>query len=230
MISIVTTAYNESKVIEQTVLGWHKWLRKNNFKSEIIVYDDGSTDQTSLILKKIKKKVKNLKFLTGKSNRGYGYGMRQAIKIAKGKYLVTIDSDNQYHLSNIKKFLFLFNSKIDCITGHRLKKKDTFVKVFADFVLRRIVGILFNTKLKDTNCALKMIKTDILKSIKIESNDYTFPTEICLKIENKGIKILDIPVNHSFRKEGRSAINLIFTSLKFLKFLMILKYKFYNKK
>ena len=75
-----------------------------------------------------------------------------------------------------------------------------------------------------------MIKADVLKSIKLDSNDYSFPTEVCLKIENKGIKILDIPVNHSFRKEGRSAINLIFTSLKFLKFLVILKYKFYSKK
>ena len=65
LISIVTTAYNESKVLEQTILSWHKWLKKNNLNSEIIVYDDGSTDKTSLILQKIKKKIKNFKFLVG---------------------------------------------------------------------------------------------------------------------------------------------------------------------
>ena len=230
LISVVTTAYNESSVIEQTILDWHRWLKKNNFKSEIIVYDDGSTDKTSLILKKIKKKIKNFKFIGGKINRGYGYGMRQAIKISRGEYLVTIDSDNQYHLSNIKKFFFIFNSKINCVTGHRTKKKDTFIKVLADLTLRRIVGILFNTKLKDTNCALKMIKANVLKSIKLDSNDYSFPTEVCLKIENKGIKMLDIPIDHSFRKEGRSSINLIFTSIKFLRFLMFLKYKLVKEK
>ena len=211
-------------------MDWHRWLKKRNFKSEIIVYDDGSTDQTYLILKKIKKKIKNFKFIIGKKNKGYGYGMRKAIKIARGKYLVTIDSDNQYNLWNIKKFFFIFNSKISCVTGHRSKKKDTFLKVFADLTLRKIVGLLFNTRLKDTNCALKMIRTDVLKSIKLHSNDYSFPTEVCLKIENKGIKMLDIPINHSFRKEGRSSINLIFTSIKFLKFLMFLKYKFVKKK
>ena len=230
LISIVTTAYNESKVIEQTILSWNKWLKKNNLNSEIIVYDDGSTDNTSLILKKIQKKILNFKFLTGKSNKGYGYGMRQAIKIAKGKYLVTIDSDNQYDLSNIKRFFSLFNNKIKCVTGFRHKKKDTFIKVLADLILRQIVQILFNTKLKDTNCALKMIKADVFKNIKLDSNDYSLPTEICIKIENKGLKILDIPIKHSFRKGGRSSINLIFTSIKFLKFLLSLKYRLIKKK
>ena len=230
LISIVTTAYNESKVLEQTILSWHKWLKKNNLNSEIIVYDDGSTDKTSLILKKIKKKIKNFKFLVGKSNRGYGYGMKQAIKIAKGKYLVTIDSDNQYDLSNIKKFFLLFDDKTKCITGHRYKKKDIFIKVLADLALRKIVQFLFNTKLKDTNCALKMIKADVLKSIKLESNDYSLPTEICIKVENKGLKILDIPIKHSFRKKGRSSISLIFTSIKFFKFLLFLKYKLIKEK
>ena len=63
--------------------------------------------------------------------------------------------------------------------------------MFADLTLRKIVGLLFNTRLKDTNCALKMIRTDVLKSIKLHSNDYSFPTEVCLKIENKGIKMLE---------------------------------------
>ena len=134
LISIVTTAYNESKVIEQTILSWNKWLKKNNLNSEIIVYDDGSTDNTSLILKKIQKKILNFKFLTGKSNKGYGYGMRQAIKIAKGKYLVTIDSDNQYDLSNIKKFFSLFDNKIKCVTGFRHKKKDSTSLSFFNFI------------------------------------------------------------------------------------------------
>ena len=62
LISIVTTAYNESKVIEQTVLSWNRWLKKNNLNSEIIVYDDGSTDNTHLILKKFKKKLRILNF------------------------------------------------------------------------------------------------------------------------------------------------------------------------
>jgi len=230
LISIVTTAYNESKIIEKTILGWHKWIKKNNLNSEIIVYDDGSTDKTSLILKKIKKKIKNFKFLEGKLNRGYGHGMRQAIKIAKGEYLVTIDSDNQYDLSNIKKFFPLFDNKTKCITGYRHKKKDTFIKVFADLTLRQIVQFLFNTKLKDTNCALKMIKADVFKDIKLNSNDYSLPTEICIKIENKGLKILDIPIKHSFRKGGRSNVNLIFTSIKFLIFLIFLKFRLIKKK
>ena len=60
LISVVTTAFNESNIIENTIMDWHRWLKKRNFKSEIIVYDDGSTDQTYLILKKIKKRLRIL--------------------------------------------------------------------------------------------------------------------------------------------------------------------------
>lgn len=232
LISVISTAYNESGVIEQTITKWNKWLKTNNFNSEIIVYDDGSTDNTLMILKKAQRKIKNFKFLKGKFNKGYGYGMKQAIKEAQGEYIVTIDSDNQYNLSNIKNFfsLFEFENKFTCATGHRSKKQDTFFKVLADFVLRRIVRILFDTKLKDTNCALKMIKAKVLKNIRLDSNDYSFPTELCLKIENKGIKMLDVPVKHSYRRQGRSGINIIMTSLKFIRFLIFLKYKFIKSK
>ena len=50
LISVVTTAFNESNIIENTIMDWHRWLKKRNFKSEIIVYDDGSPDKTYLIL------------------------------------------------------------------------------------------------------------------------------------------------------------------------------------
>ena len=225
LISVVTTAFNESKNIEKSVLEWNKFLIKNKISSEIVVYNDGSTDDTYKKLKTLKKKIKNLKILNGKKNKGYGFGMRKSINKSTGEFLVTIDSDNQYFLSNIKKFLPYIKKGNIFFTGHRVKKKDSFIKIFADLILRQIVRIVFRTKLKDTNCALKMFQAKILKKIRLSSNDYKFPTELCLKIENKGIQIIDLPVAHSHRKDGKSSINLILTSLKFLKFLFLLKLK-----
>ena len=231
MISVVTTAFNESNNIEKSVLEWNKFLSKNNIPSEVIVYNDGSTDDTFEKLKILKKKIKNLKVLSGKKNKGYGFGMRKAINNSTGKYLVTIDSDNQYYLSNIKKFLPYTKKGYLFFTGHRLKKKDSAIKIFADLMLRYIVRMIFRTKIKDTNCALKMFHRKLLKKIKLTSTDYSFPTELCLKTENKNIKIIDLPVKHSHRIDGKSSINLIITSLKFLIFLFQLKFEllFYEK-
>ena len=224
LISIITTAYNEEKNIERSISSWDKWLLYNKLSYEIIVYDDGSKDKTFKILKNLNKKYPNLHILHNKKNHGYGYGMRQALKKSKGNYIVTIDSDNQYFLSNIKIFLDkIKTNKNMFFTGHRLKKKDTFLKVFADLILRRIVKFIFNTQLIDTNCALKMFDASLLKKIKLKSKDYTFPTELCLKVESLGIKIIDLPIKHSHRTDGRSGINLIFTSIKFLLFLIKLK-------
>ena len=105
LISIITTAYNEEKNIERSISSWDKWLLYNKLSYEIIVYDDGSKDKTFKILKNLKKKYPNLHILHNNKNHGYGYGMRQALKKSKGNYIVTIDSDNQYFLSNIKIFL-----------------------------------------------------------------------------------------------------------------------------
>ena len=91
---------------------------------------------------------------------------------------------------------------------------------------------LVNTKIKDTNCALKMFDRKILKKIKLFSNDYSLPTELSLKAEMLGLDIVDLPIKHKSRQDGKSKINIIFTSLKFLKFLIKLKSKFiiYEKK
>ena len=231
LISIVSTAYNEEKNLEKSIASWHKWLSNNRISYEIIVYDDGSKDKTYKILKNLKKKYSKLKIIHNKKNHGYGYGMRQAIKKSKGDYIVTIDSDNQYYLSNIKFFLKKIKSNKDIfITGHRLKK-DTYLKVFADIILRRIIKLIFKTKLKDTNCALKMFSSNLLKNINLKSDDYSFPSELSIKAENSGIKTIDLPIKHAHRTNGRSNINLIITSLKFLLFLIKLKKElFLNEK
>jgi glycosyltransferase involved in cell wall biosynthesis len=226
LISIVTTAYNEENILEETILEWDSWLNQNKLNYEIIVYNDGSIDNTLKILKKLNSSLKSFSYINGSNNRGYGYGMKKAIEKASGDYIVTIDADNQYKIKNLKNFFFIFDSSLLCVTGHRERKKDSFLKVFADRVLKIIVKNLFKTKLKDTNCALKMIHRDVIKKIKLESDDYSFPSELCLRIENENITIADVPILHSFRKQGKSAISLFFTSYKFLKFLISLKIQF----
>ena len=131
-ISIITTAYNEEKVLENTILEWDSWLNQNDLRYEIIVYNDGSVDNTVEILKKLKSRLKSFYYINNDNNRGYGYGMKKAIQKANGDYLVTIDSDNQYKIENLKNFFFIFDSPLLCVTGHREKKKDSFIKVLAE--------------------------------------------------------------------------------------------------
>ena len=71
-----------------------------------------------------------------------------------------------------------------------------------------------------------MIHKDVIKRINLVSNDYSFPSELCLRIENENIKIVDVPIQHSFREQGKSAISFFNTSYKFLKFLINLKIEF----
>ena len=125
LISIVTTAYNEENILEETILEWDSWLNQNKLNYEIIVYNDGSIDNTLNILKKLNSSLKSFSYINGSNNRGYGYGMKKAIEKASGDYIVTIDADNQYKIKNLKNFFFIFDSSLLCVTGHRERKKDT---------------------------------------------------------------------------------------------------------
>lgn len=225
-LSICAPVYNEEANIASVVTEWKKILDEDVETYEIILTNDGSTDKTESILKKLETQVDALKVIHYKNNHGYGFALSSSIKNSKGKYIITIDSDGQFELSDYRNLLIkLVENDYDAVTGQRTKKKDTYLRVIADRILNLIVRLQFRINLNDTNCALKIIKGDCLRDLIIESNGYPTPTEICIKLFASGAKIGEEKVTHLERKEGESKLKLFRTGIKFLLFLIFLKYK-----
>lgn len=231
-ISIVMPAFNEQDNIEQTVRSCFAVLQKMGVSGEVVVTDDGSTDNTGKILENLSREFTNLKVIIHKVNCGYGQALKDALLAVKGRYIASIDSDGQFDISEMSLLIAEQKKGYDIITGYRKKKKDTLFKIFADRGLNLIVRALFGVNYRDTNCALKLYNPGVLDKITIEARGYQAPTEILLKLNALGFKIGEVGIRHFSREKGRSALSSMRTIFQMLFFLIYLRLKLalYKKK
>jgi glycosyltransferase involved in cell wall biosynthesis len=225
-LSIVAPVYNEAEGIEQVVQYWVKVLQENAAKAEIVLANDGSTDRTLEILENLSQKIPLLKVVSYTPNRGYGYALKTAIRASKGQWVITLDSDGQFDLADFPSLLRLQNEQqLDFVTGYRMKKKDNLFRVIADRSLNLIVRTMFSVSLKDTNCAMKLIRGDLARTLNIEARGYPTPTEITIKLITLGAKAAETGVHHLERLQGQSKLKFFRTSISFFRFLFYLRKK-----
>ncbi len=225
-ISVVMPAYNEEDVIEATVRNCFTVFRQNNIIGEVVVCNDGSRDRTPAILERLKDEFSALVVITHSPNQGYGAALADAIGASTGDLVVTIDSDGQFDIGELPELLGQMSDGTDILTGYRRAKRDSFIKVFADRVMNRMIRCAFGTPLKDTNCAFKVCRGDRIRAMPLEARGFQIPTEIVLKAPLLGFTVLEAPVTHSPRRGGRSSLATFRTALSMLKFLLYLRIKF----
>lgn len=232
-LSVVAPVFNEEENIEKVIRYWDSVLDSAGFSSEIVVTNDGSGDKTADILAILQKDIPRLKVITHEINGGYGRALLTSILHSSGQWVLTIDSDGQFDVKDYKGLLDkVKNEQLDGVTGFRKKKQDTFIRVLGDRVLNQIVRFMFNIQFRDTNCALKLIKGDLIRNISLEARGYPIPTEIVIKLSVLGAKLGETGVTHFEREGGLSKLNPVQTGINFLRFLLYMKTKIrlYNKK
>ncbi len=227
-LSVTAPVFNEQDNIEKVLIYWNEVLDDLELSTEIVLTNDGSTDDTPQILARLKAAMPRLVVVTHERNHGYGKALTDAIQHSRGKWVVTIDSDGQFDLKDCIPLLrTALSDNLDGVTGYRTKKKDTLFRVFADRVLNWIVRLVFGVSYRDTNCALKVIKGDFLRQINIEARGYPAPTEVCIKLTRLGAALGEAGVSHAERAGGLSKLRPFQTGVNFLKFLTYLKFKIY---
>jgi glycosyltransferase involved in cell wall biosynthesis len=224
-LSVVAPAYNEGKTIETVVRQWISVLENEKKAWEIVVADDGSADSTGSILSALVQEDTRIKIVSLDTNRGCGYALYQAIVHSRGHYVVTIDSDGQFDLSEYALLLKKLDEGYDIVTGFRHKKIDSILRVLLDRVFHLIVKILFGISLKDTNCALKIFKRAFLEKIQIDSRGYSIPTELLIKAHALGYRIGEAKITHRKRLRGESKLRVVKVSWQMIVFLLYLKLK-----
>ncbi|MBU2632610.1 glycosyltransferase family 2 protein, partial [Patescibacteria group bacterium] len=122
-LSIFFPFWNEEKNIEQVVKKAIPVAGEIAEKWEIIMVDDGSSDSTLEIAKKLAKEHENLRAITHKPNRGYGAALREGFTNARYKYIVFNDGDLQFDFSEVKNFLEKIDTA-DIVIGYRKIRKD----------------------------------------------------------------------------------------------------------
>jgi len=225
-LSVAAPCFNEAEAIEAVVVEWDGVLDGMSGTSEIVLCNDGSTDATSEVLGKLAERVPRLRVVSFDVNGGYGRALRAAIGATRGEYVATIDSDGQFDLADASALIeVLERGGYDCVTGYRKGKQDSFGRVLADRGFNRLVRLMFGVSLRDTNCALKVAKGEILRELHIEARGYPTPTEILLRLDARGCKIGEVGVTHRERAAGSSKLHPWRTAWTMFRFLLYLRRK-----
>lgn len=227
-LSIIVPAYNEEKTIGKII----EELKSIEFgvEKEIIIVDDGSTDNTSSILKELQNKFKEIKVIFHKKNQGKGAAIRTGIKISTGDIIAIQDADTEYNPHQIKDLIQPI-LKNDCLIvyGSRflkenpvLYKKYYFGNKFISWVIRK----LFGGNVTDAYTCYKIFHRKTLENITLESKGFEIEAELTCKFLKNKYRILELPISYTPRslKEGKK--------IKFkdaiIGLLTILKIKFFK--
>jgi glycosyltransferase involved in cell wall biosynthesis len=205
-LSVIMPAYNEAKTIAMIVKKVMSTPLKGYLK-ELVIVDDGSTDGTSDIVKKLKVSYKNIKFVRRDKNSGKGSAVREGIKHITGDFAVIQDADLEYDPSDYHTLLGPIEKGFaDVVYGSRFiggsHRSFLFWNYVANKILNIITNILYNTLLTDMETCYKMFKADVLRSLDLRSSGFDIEPEITAKILKKKYRIYEAPINFYGRDYG----------------------------
>ena len=208
-LSIIVPVYNEEKTISKIL---DKLVKVNlGIKKEIIIINDGSTDNSKKVIEnylKDKKTQINFKF-KNKENGGKGSAIKEGVKLATGDIITIQDADLEYNPEDFRKLIKpIIENKALVIYGSRfLKEHEPLYKIYflGNKFLTFLTKIIYSSKITDMETCYKVFKADIIKNIEIKANHFNFEPEITARILKQGIKIKEIPISYSPRsiQEGK---------------------------
>jgi glycosyltransferase involved in cell wall biosynthesis len=201
-ISVFFPCYNEqdniARVVEKTV----SVLEKTNYDFEVIIINDGSSDNTARIANEIAAKNNRVKAIHHKHNLGYGAALQSGFKAATKELVFHTDGDGQFDINELPPLLPLME-QYDIVCCYRLDRQDNIIRKINGWCWTRLVSLLFGLKIRDVDCAFKLYKREIFDNIRLESKGALISTEILARAAGKGYRITEKGVHHYPRTAGR---------------------------
>lgn len=202
--SVVVPLKNEAENVVELVQELEPVMQSLKMPWELICIDDGSTDNTLEILKRLKADKPYLRILTFNKNYGQSSAFDAGFRAAKGQYIITMDGDRQNDPSDIPK-LIACSADADLVCGQRIKRRDPWNKRIISYFANKVRSRFVGDGIPDTGCSLKLYKRSCFNRIKMFHGMHRFLPALFM-IE--GFKVVSVPVNHRERAKGQTKYNL----------------------
>ncbi|GBD25077.1 Poly-beta-1,6-N-acetyl-D-glucosamine synthase [bacterium HR30] len=202
-LSVVLPAFNEEANIERVTRQVISYLDTTGLDYEVIVVNDGSRDRTGEIIDFLAREFPRVRALHHPQNRGYGAALRTGFDAAEKQFVFYMDGDGQFDIRELELLLPLATDENHIVTGFRIKRNDPFIRrlnarLFGGWLVR----ILLNVRVRDLNCAFKLIPKKVLDNVTLESTGALINAELYGRAVRKGFGIKEVGVHHYPRTAG----------------------------
>jgi glycosyltransferase AglD len=212
-LSILLPAYNEASQIERCVNEVEAVVKSFSNSYEIIVSEDGSTDGTDVVVARIAKVKPNLVLLHSPNRLGKGKGIKNALTVAKGKYIAFMDVDLATDLACLPELLCVVKANGGMAIGSRhvagSSVERNLTRTLSSLVYNALVRLLFMDGVRDHQCGFKMMTREIAETVlKFSKTDgYFFDTEMIVRCKKLGYPVQEVPVRWVEKNRRGSKVN-----------------------
>jgi glycosyltransferase involved in cell wall biosynthesis len=201
-ISVVVPMRNESPNVAELHAELTAVLGASGRSYEIIVIDDGSTDDTFAQLAALQRGDPRLRVIRFRRNFGQTAAFAAGFARARGRYIVTFDGDLQNDPADIPAMIERIAAGPDIVAGWRKHRKDAFLnRRLPSMIANTVISFATGVKLHDYGCSLKVFRVDVVKSMKLYGEMHRFLPAIAAE---QGVDIVEHVVNHRRRVHGKS--------------------------
>ncbi len=220
-ISVVIPAYNEERMIDETVAALLEHLVSTGARHEVIVVDDGSEDETAQRVESIIRERRSVTLLKNDANLGKGYSVRRGLLSARGRYVFLMDADHSYPVHELDKMLVELRNGYDLAIGSRalpasrLEVRPPLLRYVAGQVYAALIGLLVFRGIRDTQCGFKGLRREAVEDLlpRLTLNDFAFDVELLFLARKYGYRIQPVPVTLRFNADS-SKIRIARDSLR----------------
>ena len=205
LLTVIILCYNEARTIRDIL----RLVRQVELDKEIIVVDDHSSDHSYLILQAEAENDERLRVIRHPRNMGKGACIRTGLQVAQGVIVIIQDADLEYDPQDYYELVRpIVAGRVDVVFGSRFAGRHTgmyFWNAIGNKTLTFLTNLLFNAWISDMETCYKVMRTDIMRSLDLQSRDFRIEPEIAAKVLRQGHRVFEVPISYFGRtyEEGK---------------------------
>lgn len=202
-LSIVVPVFNEAESIPELCDGLGGQLDELSQTSEILFVDDGSTDDTYVVLEEMSRKHSRVRAIRFQRNNRKAAALAAGFSAARGGIIITMDGDLQDDPAEIRNLLTALEAGSDLVSGWKKERHDPLSKTLPSKLFNLVTSLVSGIRLHDFNCGLKAYRSEVAKDLLpyLYGELYRYIPAIA---HWSGYRVSEIPVNHRRRQYGKS--------------------------
>jgi glycosyltransferase involved in cell wall biosynthesis len=175
---------------------------------EILVIDDGSQDDSAMVVRRAAQREPRIRLLSHPRNLGYGAALRTGFSAARGDVVFYTDSDLPVELSEVARALPLLNDA-DLVIGYRVRRYDTPRRAVYSKVYNLLMRVLFGVSVRDVNFSFKLVRRRALDAIQLSAATVFIDGQLLAEAVRGGFRIAELPIEYTPRRVGTSSFDSV---------------------